>query len=443
LENHKNNPQVLRAWVMYDWANSVHALAIASAIFPVYYGSITKNIENGNLVNFLGWHIKSSVLFSYTVSASFLTVALLMPLLSAISDYSGQRRLFMRFFVLLGAGATVVLFFLTKDTITLGIFAFGLSLVGYAGSFVFYNAYLPEIATEDRFDSLSGQGYAMGYLGSVLLLLVNLAVILMPRYFGGLSEEMATRVSFLMTGLWWWGFAQYTFWYLPRSSRKLAARKNWLGNGFRELYKVWQELAPQYLLKTFLISFFLYSMGLQTVMYVAAIFGEIELKIPGNNLIIVVMLIQLLAIIGSLGFARLSAEFGNTAVLRGAILMWIVLCFSAYFINQMGFYILACLIGLVMGGTQSLSRSTYSKLIPENTSDRASYYSFYDVSDKLATVLGTFSFGFIEQITGNVRYGIVALALYFALSLLFLLQIPSHRSYKTLAWVSADDSASK
>lgn len=428
----KNHPRTLRAWMIYDWANSAHALVIASAIFPVYYGEVTTSSNGSKMVLFFGWSIKNSVLFSYTVAAAFLSIALLIPLLSAIADYSGRKKSFMQFFVYLGACSTASLFFFTKHTLELSVIAFGLSLVGYAGSFVFYNAYLPEIATEDRFDEISAKGYSLGYLGGVVLLLFCLTMLLFPSWYGGISGNLAARLAFLLTGVWWISFAQITFLHLPKSSKKNPGKKQWVANGFIELKKVWLEVQPQMTLKTFLLGFFFTTMGLQTVMYIAAVFGETELKIPGQNLIVVILLIQLLAIAGAQGLSALSTISGNARVLQWAVMAWVGICVSAYFINQTGFYILACLIGVVMGGIQSLARSTYTKLIPEETEDKTSYYGFYDVMDKCATVCGTFSFGLIEHLTGNVRYSIVALAVFFLISLYFFLLIPSRQSYRQL-----------
>jgi MFS transporter, UMF1 family len=429
----KNNPQIIRAWCFYDWANSVHALVIVSMIFPVYYGSVTKSPDLGDKINFLGFLVKNSVLFSYTVSFSFLLVVLLNPFMTALADYTGRKKDFMRFFVYLGSFSSASLFFFTSETITPSIIIFGLSLVGYSGSIVFYNAYLPEIATEDRLDQVSARGFAFGFVGSVVLALLNLTMILMPATFG-LSEGLAVRYSFLLTGVWWWSFAQYTLAYLPASPPK-PAQKDWLFKGVHQLQKVIGELKHQNLLKVFLLAFFFYNMGLQTIMYMAAVFGESELKIPGNNLIITVLLIQILAIVGSYGFAWLSSQYGNTGALRVAVVSFVGICGAAYFINQTGFYVLAAVIGLLMGGIQSLSRSTYAKLMPEDTPDKASYFGFYEVMDKLSIVLGTFSFGFIAQMTGSVRNSIVALAVFFALGWLFLYWIPSRKTYQNLAFV--------
>jgi len=432
----KNNPQVLRAWCMYDWANSAHALVVVSAIFPDYFVGVARQADGAPYINIFGFMIKSSIVFSYTIALSYTFILLLNPYLSALADYSGRKKRFMQFFVTLGALACAALFFFTKDTQALGIIAFGLSLVGFSGSMVFYNAYLPEIATEDKYDKISAQGFALGFLGSVILLCFNLSMILMPTFYAGISEGLACRISFLLTGIWWWSFAQYTFAYMPAGKALGATTNIWQASAERRA-KVWyailypaDELGKY--LKVFIAGFFFYTMGLQTVMYVAAIFGKTELGIKTDMLIATILIIQLLAIVGALGMSRISNKWGNAHALRWSILVWIGVCFAAYFIDKTGFYVLAFVIGLMMGGIQSLSRATYAKLMPSDTADKASYFAIYEVADKLAIVLGTASYAFIEQMMGSARYSVVALAIYFAIGGLILLKLPSKKSYQTV-----------
>ncbi|GAA4449459.1 MFS transporter [Nibrella saemangeumensis] len=427
----KNNPRVLNAWCLYDWANSVHSLVIVSSIFPVYFSATALNDAGGPVINFLGVEVKNSVLFTYTVSAAFLLAALLSPFCTAIADFSGRKKLFMKVFCYTGAISCSLLYFFTRETTTLAVFLFWLSLVGWSGSIVFYNSYLPDIATEDRFDRVSAKGYSLGYMGSVLLMVFNLTMILFPGWYGGISEGLASRVSFLTVGIWWFGFAQIPFNRLPDPALRAVPQDGWLFNGFRELKKVFGELKHLPLMKRFLVAFFVYSMGVQTVMYVATIFGSDELKLPAQSLIITILLIQLVGIAGAYLFARLSERLGNTYALMIAVSVWVVICAGAYFVNtQNQFFALAALVGMVMGGIQSLSRSTYSKLIPEETTDTASFFSFYDVTEKLAIVLGTASYGLIEQITGSMRNSVLALLVFFVIGFLLLARIPSQKVYR-------------
>lgn len=428
----KNQPSTLNAWCIYDWANSAHALVIVSAIFPDYFVGVAKQPDGSPYINIFGFLIKNSVVFSYTIAISYTFIVLLNPYLSALADYSGKKKRFMQFFVTLGAVACGILFFFNKDTQALGIIAFALSLVGYSGSMVFYNAYLPEIATEDRYDSLSAKGFALGFLGSVLLLIFNLSMILMPKMYGGISEGMACRVSFLLTGIWWWGFAQYTLAFMPTGEALGRQGNIWQASAERRR-QVWHTLQKDNsltFLRKFLWGFFFYTMGLQTVMYVAPIFGKSELHIPTDKLIATVLVLQLLAIGGAVGMAQISKRWGNINALISAILMWVIICLSAFLIDETGFYVLAVLIGLLMGGTQSLSRSTFAKLMPPETADKASYFAIYEMADKLAIAIGTVSYGLIEQIMGTARYSVVALALYFAIGGLLLWRIPSKKSYQ-------------
>ncbi len=426
----KNNPRILTAWCMYDWANSVHALVIVSSIFPVYFQATALNATGGPVIDFLGLSIKNSVLFSYTISAAVLLTALLSPLCTAIADYSGRKKAFMRFFCYLGSFSCALLYFFTRETTTLAVFCFGISLVGWGGSIVFYNSYLPDIATEDRFDQVSARGFSLGFLGSVLLMIFNLTMILMPGWYGGISSGMASRISFLTVGLWWFGFAQIPFRALPEGVKKSRRTDGWLLNGFRELRQVWEEVNRQPLLKRFLPAFFVYSMGLQTVMYVATLFGSVELKLPDASLIATILVIQLVAIPGAYGFAWLSKRLGNTHALMVAVLIWVGICIGAYLTRtQYQFFALATVVGLVMGGIQSLSRSTYAKLIPAQTTDTASYFSFYDVAEKLSIVLGTAMYGLIEQLTGSMRNSVLALLVLFLMGLGLLARIPSQKVY--------------
>lgn len=428
----KNSPRILTAWTFYDWANSVHSLVIVSSIFPVYFSATALNEQGGPIIDFLGLSIKNSVLFSYTISAAFLLTALLSPIFSAIADYGGQKKAFMKAFCYTGAISCSLLYFFTKETTTLAVICFWLSLIGWSGSIVFYNSYLPDIATEDQYDRVSARGFSMGYLGSVLLMVINLLMILKRDWFGNISEAMASRIAFLTVGIWWAGFAQIPFSRLPDGVRKTGQQTgNYLLNGFRELKHVWAELQGQPLAKRFLVAFFVYNMAVQTVMYVATIFGSDELKLPGQSLIITVLLIQLVAIPGAYGFSRLSEWLGNTYGLMTAVLIWIAICAGAYYVQtQTQFFVLAAVVGLVMGGIQSLSRSTYSKLIPATT-DTASYFSFYDVTEKTSIVFGTLVYGLIEQLTGSMRNSILALLVLFIIGFVLLWRIPSQKVYRT------------
>ncbi|PAW94238.1 MFS transporter [Mucilaginibacter sp. MD40] len=421
----KNNPKTIRAWAMFDWANSAYNLVITSTIFPAYYVAITQNEAVGNKVSFFGMSFVNTALTDYALATAYLIMVILLPVLSAVADYRGNKKIFMQFFTLLGSLACCVLFFFKASTLELGVICFALAAIGYSGGFVFYNSYLPEIATIDMQDKVSAKGFTFGYIGSVLLQLVCFAFVLKPEIFGITDKSLPARLSFLLVGIWWIGFAMIPFSVLPKGSPNAQSHhKNIIKGGFEELGKVWQKVKTMPLLKRFLPSFFFYSMGVQTIMLVATGFAAKELKMETSALISIILIIQLVAIVGATLMSRLSDKYGNVRVLIFVVFIWIGVCIAAYFTTtSTQFYIIAVVVGLVMGGIQSLSRSTYSKFLPENISDTASFFSFYDVTEKLAIVGGLFSFGFVEELTGSMRNSTLILGTFFVIGLLLLFSL--------------------
>ncbi len=422
-----NNPKVVKAWCMYDWANSVYNLVITTTFFPIYFLAITKSAYSEDSVPLLGRTFKNSSLYDYALAFAYLTIALILPILSSIADSQGNKKRFMQFFCYLGGLACIGLFWFKGANIGLGISCFVLAVVGYVGSLVFYNSYLPEIAAPEDRDRVSARGYAMGYIGSVILQIIGFGLVI---YFSDKGDNMSGPLyTFLLVGIWWIGFAQITFAKLPPnkpSSEKLDL--NFLTRGFVELGRVWQQVKKQSVLKWYLTAFFFYSMGVQTVMLAAIIFASKILGLPSDKLIITAVLIQLLAIAGAFLMSWLSRKFGNLQVLMGVVLLWICLCAAAYqmaSLKELGysveiyFYILAMGVGLIMGGIQSLSRSTYSKLMPV-TNDTASYFSFYDVAEKIAIVIGIFTFGYIDEMLG-MKNSVLSLIMFFILGFVSLL----------------------
>ena len=419
----RGDKKVIRAWTIFDWANSVYQLSITSAILPAYFGAVAKGDENG-MVDFFGFQVVNTSLYAWAVSASFLFVALFSPLLASIADYTGRRKFFMQLFTWIGGLSCAALFFFTKEHLEWGIIAFTLAGIGYSGGLVFYNAWLPEIAPRGMEDRISARGYALGYLGGVVLLLINLAMLLKPALFGIAPGGMAARISFVTVGIWWIGFAQYTFAYLPSRTNIKSSTQHPILNGYRELAKVWNEFRSQKVLRTYLSAFFFTMMAVLTVMYMAANFGTKELGLKDEVLIPIVLIIQLVGIAGSIGFARLSKRYGNLEAMILAVVIWIGICVGAYYVTgAKGFTLLASVVGLVMGGIQALARSTYAVLLPESTEDHTAYFSFYDVAEKMSVVIGTFLFGLLETITGSMRASILLLGILFLAGLVFLLQL--------------------
>lgn len=432
--NYINNKKVWNAWAMYDWSNSAHNLVITTVIFPIYYHATAVNDQGGDIIRFFGHEINNDVLYTYTLSFASLVLVFLNPILTGIADSSGRKKMFMKFFCYLGSASCAYFFFFTKDNLNLAMIAFALSLIGWGGSLVFYNAFIPQIATENYFDKLSAKGFVLGYIGSVILLVVNLLMILKPEFFG-LSEAdsqsgLTSRIAFLTVGIWWAGFAQIPFYYLPKDE-KVKYKNEWLKKGFQQLKHVFLETQKRTYMKRFLAAFFVYDMGVMTVIYVATIFADKELNIPRDGLITTLLLIQLVAIPGAYLASYLSQKFGNTIALRIEISIWTLVPIGAYFTTTaQQFYAIAVMVGLVMGGIQALSRSTFAKLIPEETDKSAAYFSFYDVTEKIATASGTFIFGFIIHTTGNMRFSILFLIVLFVIGFLLLSRIPSKNIYK-------------
>jgi UMF1 family MFS transporter len=411
----KNDPKTITGWAMYDWANSVYSLVITSTIFPVYYNSATRAAFGSDVISFFGWKLSNTELYAYAISLSFLIVAFLSPLLSGIADYSGSKKSFMKFFAYLGSISCCALYFFTGKNVEYGLACSVLASIGFAGSLVFYNAFLPEIATEDQFDKVSAKGFSLGYIGSVILMIFNLAMIMKPGWFGISDVTTASKISFVTVGLWWAGFSQITFARLPNGISRIE-KGHYLSKGFNELVLVWNKLKELPETKRFLTAYFFSNMGVQTVMYLAATFGEKELHLESSYLIGAILVIQLVAIAGAQLFAKVSEKRGNVFSLCIMMVIWACICAGAYFVTgPKMFFILAFVVGMVMGGIQSLCRSTYSKLLPP-TKDHASFFSFYDVLEKIGIVLGTALFGIMEAITGSMRNSLWPLMVFFIIA---------------------------
>lgn len=432
----KGSKKLMNAWAFYDWANSVYSLVIISAVFPIYYQALFSS-AGINSVTIFGGEIRSTPLISYTTAAAFVIVSFLIPILSGIADFVGNKKFFMKFFCYLGALSCIGLYFFSLENILGSLLLYFLALIGFWISWVFYNSYLPDIAFPEQQDRLSAKGFSLGYIGSVILLLFNLAMIMMPAVFGlgddGAAKMLAMKYSFISVGIWWIVFSQYTFYYLPKgnkSNNKISWRI--LLDGYKELLSVYRSLSENILLKRYLSAFFVYSMAVQTVMLVAAYFGEQEINWGDDDqktigLIISILIIQLVAIIGAQLTSKASEKYGNIPTLIVINGIWAIICIVAFFITSpFQFYATAGFVGLVMGGIQALSRSTYSKFLPV-TKDTASYFSFYDVSEKIGIVIGMLIYGIIDQLTGSMRNSILFLVVFFIIGALLLFRIPRNK----------------
>ncbi len=470
----KNNPKIMKAWAFYDWANSVYSLVITSTIFPIYYAIITTASEKKEFVEKTGEWISVPIrhqiklfgetyhpdaIYGYSLTISFFIVVLLSPFLSSLADTIGNKKSFLQFFCYLGATSCMGLAMFTgMNNVFLGLLFSITASVGFWGSLVFYNSFLPDIATREKQDALSAKGYVYGYIGSVVLVILCL-ILIMVIADGPKEQKIYTRIAFLLTGAWWFGFAQYTFKYLPQfgnvkdqlpkdlvllNYKNIFAKHEEQGGfwevlkdnisfyfdvakqSFNELFKVGKNLFADRNLKFFLSSFFFYSVGMQTIFLMATLFGKSEINLDQTKLIATLLVIQIEAIIGAVIFSRLSRRIGNKNVISIAIILWMVACLSAYFLNKENpnveyqFYGVAAIVGLVMGGLQAMSRSTYSKLLPEEGNDNTTYFSFYDVLEKLAIILGTFIFATLIEKFNNMRFAALSMTIFFAVGLILI-----------------------
>tara|TARA_R110000772_G_scaffold186361_2_gene297584 strand:- start:1009 stop:2301 length:1293 start_codon:yes stop_codon:yes gene_type:complete len=410
----KDNKKLINSWASFDWANSVYNLIVTTAIFPIYYLSTTQDAFGGEMIQFFNLTIKNSVLYSYAISFSFLIIVFISPILSGIADYGGLKKRFMQFFTYLGSLACIGLYFFTGENVEYGIACSVIASIGFAGSLVFYNGFLPEVASRKQMDKVSAKGFSMGYIGSVILLILNLVLYQKHEVFGFENGSSATRFGFILVGIWWMGFAQISFYYLKDRGERKKITLDILGSGITELKKVFKIVRSKIVMNRFLSSFFLFSMGYSTVMLLAPLFADKEIGMGADEMIIVVLIIQIIAIAGAYFFAYLSNLKGNGFAISTTLIIWIIICVSGYFLKEkISFYALAAFLGFVMGGIQSISRSTYSKLIPSNTKDTASFFSFYDITEKLAIVIGTFAYGLIDQVTGSMRYSMLFMSIFF------------------------------
>jgi len=418
MEFKRGSKKIINAWAFYDWANSAYALVISTAIFPIYYESVTENSDG--LVQFLGTTFHNTSLYTYALSLSFLIIACISPVLSSIADYMGNKKRFMQFFCYLGSFSVMSLYFFKgQETLWIGILFTIFASVGFWGSLVFYNAYLPEVAYPEQQDRVSAKGFMLGYFGSVFLLLFNLTMVMQPHWYGITEPTLPSRISFLMVGLWWLGFAQFTFSKLPNNIYNKKPKREFIIESFKSLRLVTDELVHYPQLKRYLIAFFLYSVGVQTTILLSTVYGKKELGLETSNLIITILLVQFVGIFGAFLFSRVSERFGNIPALKLTVIIWAFASYGAFLLHRNDpsvygkFYILGGVLGLVLGAIQTLSRSTYSKLLPEETENHATYFSFYDVTEKISIVFGTFIFGLAIALTNSMKTSILILSLFF------------------------------
>ena len=427
------NKKAQTAWTMYDWANSTYNLVIGTAIFPIFYSAVTEKHQfEGKAaiddVLLFGHVFKNTEVLSYALALGMAIVCIVSPMLSGLADYLGKKRFFMQMFCYIGSLSCASMYFFNMEHFELSMLSVVFACVGFWVSYAFSNSFLPELAEPQDQDKLSARGYSMGYIGSIILLVLNLIAIK--------GFAMPAKYAFISVGIWWVGFAQITFYHLRDQPTGMKREKGILKKGFKELKGVWNDMNETKRLRRYLIAFFVFSMGVQTIMQMASLFGtkevyqyneagELVRGLESGQLIVAVILVQLIAIPGAYFFSYLSRKLSNLLTLKIALIFWALVCLYAYAIvtTPITFYIAAGCIGFVMGGTQSLARSTYSKFLPE-TDDHASYFSFYDVTEKVGLIIGLLSFGFLEGFAGSMRVSILALITFFVLGYVLILFVP-------------------
>lgn len=404
-------------WAMYDWANSSYSLVISTAIFPIYYAAVMDGAGKMNFP-FFGGDISTTAAYTFVVAAAFLTISLITPYLSALSEISGKKKSFMRVFIYCGSMACAGMFFFTESIMWWGLLSPYLASLCFSGSLVFYNSYLPEIAKIEDQDSLSARGFALGYLGSSLVLIASLVFIQNPDWLGISDVALVTRLSFVFVGIWWLCWGEFALYRLPQGvSILIEKNKGYVRESYLRLFLVFKEFNKINGLNRFLLGFFFASAGVQTVILIASLFGTKVLGLDSSSLILTILLIQFVAILGSWLFAKLSETYGNIRSLILASALWVVICVLAFFVNsELQFYLLGASVGLVMGGLQSLCRSTFSKMLPLED-EHVTYFSFFDIAEKLATVLGMVAVGWVETVTGDLRLSPLVLSVFFLIAM--------------------------
>ncbi len=412
-----NDKRTINGWAFFDWANSVYSLVISTAVFPIYFIAVAPDF-----IKVFGVDYNSSSFYNFVVAAAFLLLALLSPILSGIADAGGKRMKFLKMFTIMGAVGCAGLFFFKSETfLWLGVVAFAMGTIGYAGSLVFYNSYLPQIASEDQYDKVSARGYAFGYVGSVLLLIFILLLIQKPEWFGIAGKDgLGARIGFLMVGLWWLGFAQITFRRMPKDSDK-PTEKGIVKKGFKELTETFNKVKGNINVRRFLLSYLFFSAGVNTIIYVASVFAKEEIGFDDAELILLILILQIVAVFGAVFFAKISKIKGNKFTLAIQIIIWMAICFVAYFTSDKTvFYALVGVVGMVLGGIQPLARSSYAKLLEDDVDDLTSYFSFYDVLFKISIVAGMFLYGMVHHVTNDMRNSMLTLAILFLVGLVVL-----------------------
>lgn len=423
----RNRRKAWFGWCMYDWANSAFATVILAAVLPVYFTTLVPKDEA--IVSILGWTHKmpATALWGYAVSISMLIVALLAPYLGAWADSRRTRKKFLILSCLIGASATAMLALAGPGQYLLAALLFIVANIAFATGNIFYNSFLPALAEKHELDTLSARGFALGYIGGGLALLVTFIIIQQPQWFGLPDITSATRMGFLLTGLWWAGFALPAF----RNIREdvFIHEPEPLQHGLGSYIKTFSRIRQYPHLLRFLIAFLFYNDGIQTVIAVSAIFASAELGLSQSTVLGCFLMIQFVAMPGALIFGHLSVKFGAKRTVMMSLILFIAVTIYAFRMNTATeFWLLGFVVALILGGSQAMSRSLFANMVPANRS--AEFFGFYAVSGKFAAIFGPMVFAVISDITGSARQSILALSGFFVIGLLILASVDIKKGHE-------------
>jgi UMF1 family MFS transporter len=426
VDSHK---KTIFGWCMYDWANSAFATTILAAVLPIYFVSIVP--EGGVDISILGFtfHAFATPLWSFSITIAMVIVALSAPVLGAIADYSRAKRQFLIFYTYLGAVFTALLVTVGYGDYLRASLFFIIALIGFAGGMVFYNAFLPEIAPEGEREYVSGKGFAFGYLGGGILLLLNLLMIEKHGWFGIPDAAWGARLSFLTVGVWWGLFAIPTFRFVRDRKDKVAAKVRYIRHGFKTLADTFRKMRRFTELVKFLISFLIYNDGVQTVIVMAAIFGREELGFEASTLIGCLLMVQIIGFPAALFMGRLAQWIGEKRTIYLCLIVYCIIVIYGFFMSQpWEFWVLGFLVGLVQGGSQAISRSLYSSLLPVGHS--AEFFGFFAIANRFASIFGPLIFGLVAVLTGSIRNSILAIIVFFIVGFLILMTVDVEQGKK-------------
>uniref|UniRef100_A0AAU2VZP2 MFS transporter n=1 Tax=Streptomyces sp. NBC_00008 TaxID=2903610 RepID=A0AAU2VZP2_9ACTN len=416
-----------RGWYFYDFACSVYSTSVVTVFLGPYLTSVAKAAADADgYVRPLGIPIRAGSLFAYTISASLVVAVILMPIVGAAADRTGRKKPLLAAAAYVGATATAAMFFLDGTRYLLGAFLLIVANAAISVSMVLYNAYLPQISEPDERDAVSSRGWAFGYTSGALVLVLNLILYTGHDSFG-LSESDAVRICLASAGVWWGAFTVVPLRRLR--DRQVAPGHGAVGSGWGQLMATLRDMRRHPLTLSFLLAYLVYNDGVQTVISQASVYGSEELGLDQTTLITAVLLVQILAVAGALGMGRMARVYGAKRTILASLVVWTLILIAGYFLPAdapVFFYALAAAIGLVLGGSQALSRSLYSHLVPRGK--EAEYFSAYEMSDRGLSWLGPLVFGLAYQLTGSYRDAIISLVIFFVAGSVLLARVPVRRA---------------